>query len=104
MAAAVAFQQASTQLGFTQESSAALGANGLTSTEDLIDLTDKDVDQIRKIIRTGPPPVAVPYLAQKRLNMFCFFSCRTFLEYLCLILTLLVTGVFFLNLNFKFCF
>jgi len=76
MAAAVAFQQALTRLGFTQESSAALGANGLTSTEDLIDLTDKDVEQILKIIRTGPPPVAVPYLAQKRLNTFCFWAKR----------------------------
>jgi hypothetical protein len=76
MAAAVAFQQALPQLGFTQESSAALGANGLTSTEDLIDLTDKDVEQILKIIRTGPPPVAAPYLAQKQLNTFCFWAKR----------------------------
>jgi hypothetical protein len=38
MAAAVAFQQALLRLGFNQDSSAALNANGLTMTEDLIDL------------------------------------------------------------------
>ena len=76
MAAAVAFQQALLRLGFNQDSSAALNANGLTTTEDLIDLEEKDVEQTLKIIRTGPPPMAVPYLAQKRLNTFCFWAKR----------------------------
>jgi hypothetical protein len=78
MANTVAFQQALIRLGFNQESSAVLTANGLTTTQDLIDLEEKDIEQILKIIRTGPPPIAVPYLAQKHLNTFCFWAKRRY--------------------------
>jgi hypothetical protein len=43
---------------------------------DLINPTYKDIEQILKIIRVGPPPVVVPYLSQKRLNLFCFWATR----------------------------
>jgi hypothetical protein len=75
-AEAVAFQGALTRLGFNADSSAALNANGITSVRDLINLDSKDVEHILKIIRTGPPPVPVPYLAQKRLNIFCYWATR----------------------------
>jgi len=76
MAQAVAFQAALTRLGFGQPAIAALDVNGLTGVRDLINLTDKDVEQLLKIVRTGPPPVVVPFLAQKRLNIFCYWATK----------------------------
>jgi hypothetical protein len=76
MAAPAAFQVALTRLGFNQESVDALVANGLTTTEDLCSLEEKDVEQVLKIIRTGPPAWVVPFLAQKRLITFCFWAKR----------------------------
>lgn len=75
-AQAVAFQAALTRMGFNAHSSAALNANGVTAVRDLINLDSNDVEQILKIIRTGPPPVPVPYLAQKHLNIFCYWATR----------------------------
>jgi hypothetical protein len=34
------------------------------------------LSKIFKIVRAGPPPLAVPYIAQKRLNIFCFWVTR----------------------------
>jgi hypothetical protein len=62
-AQAVAFQAALQRIGFPQAAVDGLIANGITSTMDLIGLTDKDT-QILKIIRTGNPPITVPYIAQ----------------------------------------
>ncbi len=76
MAAPAAFQAALNRLGFNQESVEALVANGLTRTEDLCSLEDNDVEQLLKIIRTGPPARVVPFLAQKRLITFCFWAKR----------------------------
>lgn len=76
MAQAIAFQAALTRLGFNAQSIAGLNANGVQSVEDLINLTDKDTAQILKIVRAGPPPIIVPYLAQKRLDIFCFWATR----------------------------
>ncbi len=76
MAQTVAFQAALTRLGFNAQSIAGLNANGVQSVEDLINLTDKDTAQILKIVRAGPPPIIVPYLAQKRLDIFCFWATR----------------------------
>jgi hypothetical protein len=76
MAAAVAFQAALARIGFNDQSVEALEANGIDGVRDLINLSDKVVEQILKIIWTGPPPLAVPYLAQKRLNIFCFWATR----------------------------
>jgi hypothetical protein len=73
MAAQVAYQARS---GFNAQSIAALQANGLDGVRDLINLEPKDVEQILKIVRAGPPPLAVPYIAQKRLNIFCFWVTR----------------------------
>jgi len=73
---AVAFQAALTRIGFNADSSAALIANGITGIRDLINLDSKDIEQILKIIQTGPPPIAVPYLAQKCLNIFCYWATR----------------------------
>jgi hypothetical protein len=76
MAAPVAFQAALMRLRFNQESVDALVTNGLTTTEDLCTLEDKDIEQVLKIIRTGLPARVVPYLAQKRLITFCFWAKR----------------------------
>jgi hypothetical protein len=76
MAQAVAFRDILQMLGFQQNAIAALNSNGLGTTQDLVGLTDKDVEQILKIICPGPPPVNVPYLAQKRLNIFCYWATR----------------------------
>ncbi len=73
MAQVIAFQAALQRMGFTQPAIAAITENGINSTQDLIGLDDKDVEQILKIIRTGPPPILVPYIAQKRLNIMCFW-------------------------------
>jgi hypothetical protein len=74
MAQAVAFQAALQRIGFPAPAIAAMGANGFNTSQDLINLEDKDVKQILKIIRTGPPPILVPYIAQKHLNIFCFWT------------------------------
>jgi hypothetical protein len=76
MAQVIAFHAALTRLGLGQPAIAALDANGLTEVQDLINLTDKDVEQLLKIVRTGPPPVVVPFLAQKRLNIFCYWATK----------------------------
>jgi hypothetical protein len=75
-AQAVTFQAALTRIGFPQAAVDGLTANGITTVQDLIRLTDKDTAQILKIIRTGVPPVLVPYIAQKHLNIFCFWVNR----------------------------
>ena len=53
-----------------------MNANGLNTMTDLIGLNYKDTAQILKIIRTAEPPVVVPYIAQKRLNIFCYWVNR----------------------------
>jgi hypothetical protein len=73
MAQAVAFQAALTRIGFSQAAVTAINNNGINSTVDLIGINDKDTAQILKIIRTADPPVIVPYIAQKRLNIFCYW-------------------------------
>jgi hypothetical protein len=76
MAQAAAFQAALTRLGFGQPAIAALNNNGIGETNDLIGLNEKDTAQILKIIRTANPPVNVPYIAQKRFNIFCYWVNR----------------------------
>ncbi len=69
MAQAVAFQAALQRMGFSQAATAAITANSIHMAQDLIGLDDKDIEQILKIIHTGPPPIMVPYIAQKRFNI-----------------------------------
>jgi len=76
MAQAVAFQVALTRLGFSQADVMAINNNGINSTVDLIGLNKKNTAQILKIIRAADPPVVVPYIAQKRLNIFCYWVNR----------------------------
>ena len=57
MAQAVAFQAALQRIGFSQPATAAITANGIHTAQDLIGLDDKDIEQILKIIRLGPPPI-----------------------------------------------
>jgi hypothetical protein len=76
MAQAVAFQAALQCFGFNAQAIAALNANGLQNVHDLVNLSEKDTTQILRIVCTGPPPLVVPYLAQKRLNIFCFWATR----------------------------
>jgi predicted RecB family nuclease len=63
MAQVAAFQVVLQRIGFTADAIASLMANGITTTDDLINLSEKDIEQIMKIIRTGPPAVTVSYLA-----------------------------------------
>jgi hypothetical protein len=56
-----------TCIGFGQPAIAALDVNGLSSVRNLINLSEKDVEQLLKI-------VVVPFLAQKRLNTFCYWA------------------------------
>jgi hypothetical protein len=76
MAQAVAFQAALQRIGFSQPATAAITANGIHTAQDLIGLDDKDIEQILKIICLGPPPILVPYIAQKRLNTMCYWATR----------------------------
>ncbi len=76
MAARVAFQTALQRIGFGQAAIAALETNGLNSVQDLINLDAKDIEQLLKIVRTGPPAAVVPFLAQKHLNIFCFWATK----------------------------
>ena len=86
MAQAVAFtaalnrlgfsQAALNRLGFSQAAIIALNNNGLNTSADLVGLNEKDTAQILKIVRTAVPPVIVPYIAQKRLNIFCYWVNR----------------------------
>ena len=76
MAQAIAFQAALQRMGFSQAAVAAMTVNGITTSQDLIGLDDKDVEQILKIIRIGPPPILVPYIAQKGLNIMCYWASR----------------------------
>jgi hypothetical protein len=73
MTARVAFQAALQRIGFGQAVIAALETNGITIVQDLINLDLKELEQLLKIVRTGPPAVVVPFLAQMCLNMFCFW-------------------------------
>ena len=76
MAQAVAFQATLQRIGFSQAATLAIANNGITTAQDLIGLDDKDVEQILKIVRTGPPPVPAPYIAQKHLNIMCYWATR----------------------------
>jgi len=76
MAQAVAFSTALDRLGFSQAAIAAVNANGLNTTVGLISLNEKGTAQILKIIRTGDPLIIVPYIAQKRLNIMCYWVNR----------------------------
>jgi hypothetical protein len=63
MAARVAFQAALQRIGFGQAAIVALETNGLSNVQDLINLDVKDIEQLLKIVYTGPPAVVVPFLA-----------------------------------------
>jgi hypothetical protein len=76
MAQAVAFQAVLLRLGCPPPAIQAITANGINTTQDLIGLTDKDIENVLKIIRTAQPPVVVPYVAQKRLNTLCYWVNR----------------------------
>ncbi len=76
MAARVTFQAALQRIGFGLAAITALENNGLDSVHDLINLDAKDIEQLLKIVRAGPPAVVVPFLAQKRLNIFCFWATK----------------------------
>jgi hypothetical protein len=76
MAQVVVFNAALTRIGFNAQVVASLTANGLTSVQDLINLSEKDIAQILKIGRAGPPILVVTYLAKKCLEIFCFWATR----------------------------
>ncbi len=62
----VAFQAALARFGFAPNATAAIIANGITTTQDLIGIDSKDIENIIKIVRASTtPPMLVPYMAQK---------------------------------------
>ena len=71
------FANSLAQFGFSQAAQAAITANGLQSTQDLIGLSEKDIDNIMKIVRASTvPPMIVSYMAQKRLTVMCYWVNR----------------------------
>ncbi len=53
MAEHVAFHAALQRFGFTQPAIIAILANGLTSTQDLIGIEAKDIENVMKIVRAS---------------------------------------------------
>jgi hypothetical protein len=76
MAARVAFQAALQRIGLGQATIATLETNSLETVQDIVNLNNKDIERLLKIVRAGQPPVVVPFLAQKRLNIFCFWATK----------------------------
>jgi hypothetical protein len=71
------FSNSLAQFGFSQPAQAAITANGLQTTQDLIGLSDKDIDNIMKIVRASTvPPMIVSYMVQKRLTVMCYWVNR----------------------------
>lgn len=65
------------RFGFSQPAIAAINANGLNTTNDLISLSTGDIENIMKIICMNTAnPVVIPYVAQKRLTVFCYWVNR----------------------------
>ncbi len=70
----IAFHAALQHFGFTQPAMNSLIASGLTSSQDLIGIDAKDIENIMKIVRASTvPPMLVPYMAQKRLDIMCYW-------------------------------
>lgn len=60
--------------GFSQAVQAAIAANGLQTTQDLIPFSNKDIDNITNIIRASTvPPMTVSYMVQKRLTVMYYW-------------------------------
>ena len=77
MQAQADFQQALSTYGFSQPAILAIVANGLTNSQDLVSIESKDIENIMKIVRARTvPPMLVPYMAQKRLNILCYWVNR----------------------------
>jgi hypothetical protein len=74
MQAQADFQLALSGFGFSQPAMLAIVANGLTNSQDLVGIKNKDIENIMKIIRASMvPPMLVPYMAQKCLNILCYW-------------------------------
>jgi Holliday junction resolvase len=78
MAAQPAFNAALTRIGFDADAVAAINANQITTSESLIGVTKEDVEQLMKIVRggNGQPVVAVPFMAQKKFTILCYWINR----------------------------
>ncbi len=75
MQAQADFQQALSNFGFSQPAILAIVANGLTNSQDLVGIESKDIENIMKIVRARTvPPMLVPYMAQKCLNILCYLG------------------------------
>jgi hypothetical protein len=76
--AAAAFNQALTRIGFAADSIAAINQNQITTTASLIGMDKDDIEQLMKIIRggQGAPVINVPFLAQKKFKIFCYWVKR----------------------------
>jgi hypothetical protein len=59
------FIAALTGFQISAEAIQAIVCNGLTSTESLIGLTSKDIENAMTIVRKSVPPIVVNYISQK---------------------------------------
>jgi hypothetical protein len=77
-AAPVAFNAALIRIGFSQDAVASINQNQVKVSENLIGMSKDDVEQLMKIIRGGHgvPVITVPFMAQKKFAMFCYWVNR----------------------------
>jgi hypothetical protein len=77
-AALATFNVALTRIGFMAEAIGAMNQNRVTSTASLIGMNKDDVEQLMKIIRggQGAPTIPVPFMAQRRFTIFCYWINR----------------------------
>jgi hypothetical protein len=77
-AALATFNAALTRIGFRAEAIGAMNQNQVTSTASLIGMNKDDVEQLMKIIRggQGAPIILVPFMAQRRFTIFCYWINR----------------------------
>jgi hypothetical protein len=78
--AAAALTAALARIGFAADAIVAIQQNQVTMTASLIGMTKEDVEQLMKIVRggQGAPLIVVPFMAQKKFSIFCYWVNRRF--------------------------
>jgi hypothetical protein len=78
VAAPAAFNTTLIRIGFSQDAVASINQNQVKVSENLIGMSKDDVEQLMKIIRGrhGVPVITVPFMAQKKFAMFCYWVNR----------------------------
>jgi hypothetical protein len=68
------FLDALMRFQFSPAAIQAIATHGLTSVEQLIGLTPKDIENIMTIVRKSVPPIVVNYLSQKKLSIMTYWA------------------------------